>query len=153
MISDDDFKFLLDQSQGSKKILEIGTGTGKSTAALRLNAEVYTIDRNDICEYNIDCYRFICESKEYWLDHMHYDFDFVFIDGSIEKVDCEEILKRTKDSFKIVFHDYIPGEKDKNTNKGYYNMKAFKQCALEKYDMIQHVGGSHCAILVLKKDK
>ena len=29
MISDDDFKFLLDQSQGSKKILEIGTGTGK----------------------------------------------------------------------------------------------------------------------------
>ena len=153
MISDDDFKFLLDQSQGSKKILEIGTGTGKSTAALRLNAEVYTIDRNDIFEYNIDCYRFICESKEYWLDHMHYDFDFVFIDGSIEKVDCEEILKRTKDSFKIVFHDYIPGEKDKNTNKGYYNMKAFKQCALEKYDMIQHVGGSHCAILVLKKDK
>ena len=32
-------------------------------------------------------------------------------------------------------------------------MKAFKQCALEKYDMVQHVGGSHCAILVLKKDK
>ena len=153
MISDEDFKFLLDQSQGSKKILEIGTGPGQSPAALRLNAEVYTIDRNDIFEYNIDCYRFICESKEYWLDHMHYDFDFVFIDGSIEKVDCEEILKRTKDSFKIVFHDYIPGEKDKNTNKGYYNMKAFKQCALEKYDMIQHVGGSHCAILVLKKDK
>ena len=107
MISDDDFKFLLDQSQGSKKILEIGTGTGKSTAALRLNAEVYTIDRNDIFEYNIDCYRFICESKEYWLDHMHYDFDFVFIDGSIEKVDCEEILKRTKDSFKIVFHNSL----------------------------------------------
>ena len=42
MISDEDFKFLLDKSQGSKKILEIGTGTGKSTAALRLNAEVYT---------------------------------------------------------------------------------------------------------------
>ena len=55
MISDEDFKFLLDKSQGSKKILEIGTGTGKSTAALRLNAEVYTIDRNDIFEYNIDC--------------------------------------------------------------------------------------------------
>ena len=36
MISDEDFKFLLDKSQGSKKILEIGTGTGKSTAALRL---------------------------------------------------------------------------------------------------------------------
>ena len=119
MISDEDFKFLLDQSQGSKKILEIGTGTGKSTAALRLNAEVYTIDRNDIFEYNIDCYRFICESKEYWLDHMHYDFDFVFVDGSITKVDCEEILKRTKDSFKIIFHDYMPNEdKDPGKNKG-----------------------------------
>ena len=153
MISDEDFKFLLDKSQGSKKILEIGTGTGKSTAALRLNAEVYTIDRNDIFEYNIDCYRFICESKEYWLDHMHYDFDFVFIDGSIEKVDCEEILKRTKDSFKIVFHDYIPGEKDKNKNKGYYNMKVFKECAIENYDIKERQGGSHCAILTLNKDK
>ena len=81
MISDEDFKFLLDKSQGSKKILEIGTGTGKSTAALRLNAEVYTIDRNDIFEYNIDCYRFITESKVYWESYMHYDFDFVFVDG------------------------------------------------------------------------
>ena len=120
MISDDDFKFLLKESQGSKKILEIGTGTGKSTAALRLNAEVYTIDRNDIFEYNIDCYRFVCESKEYWLDHMHYDFDFVFVDGSITKLDCEEILKRTKDSFKIIFHDYMPNEdKDPGKNKGW----------------------------------
>ena len=138
MISDDDFKFLLDQSQNPKKILEIGTGTGKSTEpALRLNAcEVYTIDRNDIFEYNIDCYRFICESKEYWLDHMHYDFDFVFIDGSIEKVDCEEILKRTKDSFKIVFHDYMPNEdKDPGKNKGWYNMKVFKETALLNYNM------------------
>tara|TARA_Y100000739_G_C20413762_1_gene375689 strand:+ start:585 stop:701 length:117 start_codon:yes stop_codon:yes gene_type:complete len=35
MISDEDFKFLLDKSQGSKKILEIGTGTGKSTAGIK----------------------------------------------------------------------------------------------------------------------
>ena len=53
MISDEDFKFLLQESQGSTKILEIGTGTGKSTAALRLNAEVYTIDRNDIFELSL----------------------------------------------------------------------------------------------------
>ena len=154
MISDEDFKFLLDQSQNSKKILEIGTGTGKSTAALRLNAEVYTIDRNDIFEYNIDCYRFICESKEYWLDHMHYDFDFVFIDGSIEKIDCEEILKRTKDSFKIIFHDYMPSEdKDPGKNKGWYNMKVFKETALLNYNMQETQGGSHCGMLVLDKDK
>ena len=153
MISDEDFKFLLHESNGYKKALEIGTGTGKSSAALKLNCEVYSIDRNDIFEYNIDINRFICESKDYWNDYLHYDFDFVFIDGSIGTGDCEEILKRTKDSFKIVFHDYIPGEKDKNTNKGYYNMKAFKQCAIEQYDIIQHTGGSHCAILTLKKDK
>ena len=155
MISDDDFKFLLYQSRDAFKILEIGTGTGKSTAALRLNnSDVYTIDRNDIFEYNIDCYRFICESKEYWLDHMHYDFDFVFIDGSITKLDCEEILKRTKDSFKIVFHDYMPNEdKDPGKNKGWYNMKVFKETALLNYNMQESQGGSHCGMLVLKKDK
>ena len=153
MISDEDFKFLLDKSQGSKKILEIGTGTGKSTAASRLNAEVYTIDRNDIFEYNIDCYRFITESKVYWESYMHYDFDFVFVDGSITKLDCEQILKRTKDSFKIIFHDYIPGEQDPGKGKGYYNMKVFKETALLDYAMQEELGGSHCALITLKKDK
>ena len=38
-------------------------------------------------------------------------------------------------------------------NKGYYNMKALKECAIEQYDMIEKLGGSHCAILTLKKDK
>ena len=122
MISDDDFKFLLYQSRDAFKILEIGTGTGKSTAALRLNnSDVYTIDRNDIFEYNgLNIHKFICESKDYWKDHTHDGFDFVFVDGSITKLDCEEILKRTKDSFKIVFHDYMPNEdKDPGKNKGW----------------------------------
>ena len=154
MISDEDFKFLLQESYGCKKALEVGTGTGKSSAALKLNCEVYSIDKNDIFEYNIDCSRFICESKEYWLDHMHYDFDFVFIDGSITKLDCEEILKRTKDSFKIVFHDYMPNEdKDPGKNKGWYNMKIFKETALLNYAITEQLGGSHCGMLVLKKDK
>ena len=155
MISDDDFKFLLYQSRDAFKILEIGTGTGKSTAALRLNnSDVYTIDRNDIFEYNgLNIHKFICESKDYWKDYTHDGFDFVFIDGSIGKGDCEEILKRTKDSFKIVFHDYIPGEKDKNTNKGYYNMKVFKETTIENYDIVEQLGGSHCGMLTLKKDK
>ena len=66
MISDDDFKFLLYQSRDAFKILEIGTGTGKSTAALRLNnSDVYTIDRNDIFEYNgLNVHKFVCTSKD-----------------------------------------------------------------------------------------
>ena len=39
MISDNDFKFLLNESKGYKKALEIGTGTGKSSAALKLTIE------------------------------------------------------------------------------------------------------------------
>jgi len=85
---------------------------------------------------------------------MHYDFDFVFVDGSITKLDCEEILKRTKDSFKIVFHDYMPNEdKDPGKNKGWYNMKVFKETALLDYAMTESLGGSHCGMLLLKKDK
>ena len=42
MISDKDFRFLLKESRYAKKILEIGTGTGKSTTALITNrAEVF----------------------------------------------------------------------------------------------------------------
>ena len=137
MISDEDFKFLLQESHGCKKALEIGTGTGKSGAALKLNCEVYSIDKNDIFEYNIDINRFICESRDYWLDYMHYDFDFVFIDGALKWNDCEEILKRTKDSFKIVFHDYMPNEdKSPGRNKGWYNMKLFKETALLDLSLI-----------------
>ena len=154
MISDEDFKFLLQESYGCKKALEIGTGTGKSGAALKLNCEVYSIDKNDIFEYNIDINRFICESRDYWLDYMHYDFDFVFIDGALKWNDCEEILKRTKDSFKIVFHDYMPNEdKSPGKNKGWYNMKLFKETALLDYAMTETLGGSHCGMLLLKKDK
>ena len=154
MISDEDFKFLLQESYGCKKALEIGTGTGKSGAALKLNCEVYSIDKNDIFEYNIDINRFICESRDYWLDYMHYDFDFVFIDGALKWNDCEEILKRTKDSFKIVFHDYMPNEdKSPGRNKGWYNMKLFKETALLDYAMTESLGGSHCGMLLLKKDK
>ena len=156
MISDSDFKFLLYESRGASKILEIGTGTGKSTAALRLNnTEVYTIDKNDIFEYNgLNVHKFICTSKDYWQEYFHYDFDFVFIDGSIDKHDCEKILERTKDSFKIVFHDYMPNEdKDPGKNKGWYNMKIFKETTIENYDIVEQLGGSHCGMLTLKKDK
>ena len=159
MISDDDFIFLVYESRNARTILEIGTGTGKSTAALSTNGSlIMTIDRNDIFTFKGLKYakRHIMESKDFWYNpHMQYNllYDFVFIDASIGLGDCEEILKRTTDNFSVAFHDYLPGNKNKNENKGEYNMKCFKEAALENYNITQRTGGSHCAILDLNKDK
>ena len=157
MISDEDFRFLLYESRNSYRILEIGTGTGKSTAALATNqATVYTIDRNNIFTHfglNNNVHRFICESQIYWQEYNHKDFDFVFVDASIGSGDCQEILKRTKDTFSIVFHDYIPNEKNKNKNKGEFNLKHLFSVALENYDIKTRIGGTHCILAELRKDK
>ena len=159
MISDQDFRFLLKESRYAKKVLEIGTGTGKSTTALIANrAEVYTIDKDDIFEYvgiEDSINRFNCKSSDYWKLHgNHFDFDFVFVDGSIDVYDCEEILKRTTNHFKIVFHDYLPNEeKDPGRNKGWYNMKVFKETSFLNYDITTKTGGTHCVLAELNKDK
>ena len=48
----------------------------------------------------------------------------------------------------------MPNEdKDPGKNKGWYNMKVFKETALLNYNMQETQGGSHCGILVLDKDK
>ena len=85
MISDEDFRFLLDVSRGATKILEIGTGTGKSTAALALcGARLHTIDKDDIFVYNgLNARRYNCTSNEWWKSTDHANFDFLFIDGQL----------------------------------------------------------------------
>lgn len=160
MISDEDFRFLLDVSRGATKILEIGTGTGKSTAALALcGARLHTIDKDDIFVYNgLNARRYNCTSNEWWKSTDHANFDFLFIDGQLNDIDCDEILKRTTNNFKVVFHDYIGGEnhRDKNktfNNKGVFNLELLMKKALINYDIQEQLGGTHCILLEFKKDK
>jgi hypothetical protein len=158
MISDQDFRFLLKESRYAKKILEIGTGTGKSTTALITNrAEVHTIDKDNVFEYigiEDKIHGYHCKSSDYWKLYNVRDFDFVFVDGSIDAYDCEEILRRTTNHFKIIFHDYLPNEeKDPGRNKGWYNMKVFKETSFLNYDMTTKTGGTHCVLAELNKDK
>ena len=47
MISDDDFMFLVYESRNARSILEIGTGTGKSTAALSTKWFSYNDHRSE----------------------------------------------------------------------------------------------------------
>jgi hypothetical protein len=48
----------------------------------------------------------------------------------------------------------MPNEdKDPGKNKGWYNMKVFKETALLDYAMQESQGGSHCGMIVLNKDK
>lgn len=146
MISDDDFKFLLLESCDAQKILEIGTGTGKSTCALAANgSEVWTVDRNDIYEYYgmNNVHRYKMESEQFWNELNEYDFDLVFVDGDIGWGDCEEILARTKENYKIIFHDYVGSE------KGVRNINTFTALIMPEYEFEIRSGGSHCGLMEL----
>ena len=91
--------YTYDESRDAFKILEIGTGTGKSTAALRLNnSEVYTIDKNDIFEYNgLNVHKFVCTSKDYWQEYLNYTYlQFTPMMLSVDKIKSSKLILTTE---------------------------------------------------------
>ena len=112
-----------------KKILEIGTWYGKSSYYLSVASnyfqqildlpisdfcEIHTIDQNDkfvrIEEYEkisdqIFTYPNI-HSLDFWKENTEDNFDFVFVDGQINEVDCQNIFEVTTDDFWFTAHDY-----------------------------------------------
>ena len=158
MLSDEDFQFLLFESSDSRRALEIGTGTGKSTAAIAAGAaRVYTIDRDDQYSYyglkNVERYRM--ESEDFWKHDMYgqlCQFDFVFVDGSIGPGDCEEIVKRCSSGFKIIFHDYVPDDPLPNINKGGHNLGKFLKTIMPTHEFDVYYGVTHCAAVECKRE-
>ena len=77
------------------------------------------------------------------LEGVPFEFDFVFVDGAIGVYDCEEILKRTTDHFKIIFHDYLPDEENilEEIKVGII-WKHLKKHRF-KYDLRIKTGGTH----------
>ena len=48
---------------------------------------------------------------------------------------------------------YLMKIKYPGKNKGWYNMKVFKETSLLDYDITTKTGGTHCVLAELKKDK
>jgi len=137
------------------KILEFGTGSGKSTWAMALSSQckIHTIDRDDwysAVAVDDKIHRYIMYSTQ-WLDTYNIDnFDFVFIDAFIPEHDYDKVLKRIADSCSIVVHDYS------NTiqKKGYRNVNSILKCLLSGdflYDYNLTTGGECCAHLRVER--
>ncbi len=119
---------------------------------------VYLLIQDIPTPWILNARRYNCTSNEWWKSTDHANFDFLFIDGQLNDIDCDEILKRTTKNFKVVFHDYIGGDnhRDKNktfNNKGVFNLELLMKKALINYDIQEQLGGTHCILLEFKKDK
>lgn len=146
-ISSQDYDFLVEHSNVNK-ICEIGTGSGNSTQALSSRgAEVHTVDRYDHDpEFNEPVTRYIMHSSQFWETTEIKDFDLYFIDAQLGTGDVEYIFKRATDNFKIIYHDFMYG------NKGILNHEIVLKYMFDKcHTEFTPRGGSHCAMLECEK--
>ena len=142
-----------------KKILEIGTWIGKSTYALGLAGdptEVHTIDKDgfmnmwvEIPNYTHNIFRYNMTSLEFFEQNKN-EFDFMFIDGNINKEDIKEIFKCTPNKFNIVFHDFYFNDPE---DKGTKNVSEFiNACTHYNYEFLfESEVGACCARLEITK--
>jgi predicted O-methyltransferase YrrM len=157
-ISTEDAQFIFDScaEANPKKILEIGTGKGKSTYCLLAASDcsVITLDKRDStfqdASEHIDTERIIkhekTSSKDYFNLTVSRNIDFWFIDATLYLFEIPHIFLRSPTNFTVVLHDYwIDGDTVRD-EKGKQNYDALKQFALMNNYSIEEHYGAHCCI-------
>lgn len=138
-ISNEDACFIYETclQRAPSKILEIGTGKGKSTYCLLAasNCPIISIDKDvkwvdrlpevdtsRIVQYNMHSTEYLHEYKN------QSKFDFLFADANLNRKDIQAIFDFFTDNFTVVMHDYYWQEKDK-VEKGQVNTDLFVKIA------------------------
>ena len=163
-IANADCDFLRDMCLQYKptKIIEFGTGSGKSTWAMALtsNCEIHTIDKEDWysnTHTNDQIIRYNTHSSLWFDNYTTSDFDFVFIDAFLPASDLAKLLKRLSNNCSIIVHDYYQTDvNSKYPDKGYRNIKSllmyiYSGDQMYNFNYNLTIGGECCAHLRLER--
>lgn len=162
-VEDCDFLRSLCLQYNPTKILEVGTGSGRSTWAMALSSDcdIHTIDKEDWYSNqltNDKIKRYITYSTQWLNDYDIEGFDFIFFDAFIPYSNFAKILSKVKDNCSIVLHDYYHTDIDKMyPDKGYRNFKSLMQYLFSgdsicNYGYTLTVGGACCAHIRLERE-